>query len=102
MQSSLLELPRCEGGKDAKRLNPFGGAFGFEAELVEGCIVNQPVEGVCKFRHYDVRCFAFEVLGVRDSAYGSVEGGTAVAAGDYHRSAEVLAKGLKNFFAEVL
>ena len=56
----------------------------------------------CQGRKDDVRCFAFEVLGIWDSAYGSVEGGTAVAAGDYNRNPEMLAKGFKNFFAEVL
>ena len=35
---------RSQRGKDAKRLNPFGSAFGFEAQLVEGDVVNQPVE----------------------------------------------------------
>ena len=28
----------------AADVNPFGGAFGFEAELVEGDVVNEPVE----------------------------------------------------------
>ena len=53
-------------------------------------------------RKDDVGGFAGEVLGVRDSSYGSVEGGTAVAAGDDDRNAEMLAQGFKDLHAEVL
>ena len=82
-------------------MNPFGGAFEFEARLVEGGVVNEPVEGVCKFRHHDVCRFAFLMLGIRDSAYGPVEGRTAVAAGDDDGNAEVLSQGLKNLLTEI-
>ena len=56
----------------AADVNPFGGAFRFETKLVEGDVVDEPVEDVRKLRHHDVGGFAGEVLGVGNSAYGLV------------------------------
>ena len=59
------------------------------------------MSGECQGRKDDVGGFAFEVLGIGNSAYGSVEGGTAVAAGDDNRNPEVLSQWLQNLLAEV-
>ena len=40
-ENALAILAQAEFAAD---VNPFGGASGFEAQLVEGDVVNQPVE----------------------------------------------------------
>lgn len=56
----------------AADVDPFGGASGFETQLVERGVVDEPIKGFCKVRHHDIGGFAFEVLRVWGSSDGLV------------------------------